>query len=1130
LTPLRRALLLASVAALAAVPAAAATIRPIHRALAFGDVELAHPRLRAGTLTVPRAHRDGRIRVVVTLKLPPLAQAYGRGLAAAGSTRRLDVHSGSSQAYLRRVRAAQAVAVAQLRRDIPAARVSRRFAIVLDGLTVSLPVKQLPRLARESFAERVWPSLSYHLSLNRSPGVIGADVFHAATGANGEGVKIGVVDDGVDNTNPFLSGSGFTAPPGFPIGDPRFTSNKVIVARAFPGPGSGPAGELPVDRNASFHGTHVGGIAAGDAGTCAPAGTDHPATCGLSGIAPKAYLGNYRVFNVPTPIGHVAESPEIAAAFEAAVADGMQVINFSGGGPQAEPLTDVIVPVLENVVAAGVVPVIAAGNDRDQFGFGSVGTPGTAPDAIAVAAVSNAQVFAPALTAFKAGAQVLRIPIQTRGSTPTPWEGADQTLVDVGTIVGRSGAAVDRRLCGSAADPNGPENDLPARSLDGAIALVSRGSCTFVSKAGRAQDAGAIGMVLVDNRAGEANPIPITLAIPTGMVADADGAALRAAMTSGRIAIRISRNVDDIVTGRSGVVTSFSSAGPTPFGHLLKPDVAAPGGQILSSTLQEFSGGSPFAVFDGTSMATPHVAGAAALLVQRHSAWSPLQVKSALMTTAGAAWGDTARTQEAAVTLEGAGLINVMAADDPQLFTNPSSLSFGDLNVNRGAKSQGLLLRVTDAGDGAGTWTVTLQPQSATAGATVSLPSLAALAPGGEADVSVVAQASASATPGEQMGFVVLTKGSVVRRVPYYFAVTKPALESVPATELKSLQTGDTVAGQSRVSQYRWPAAAFGPPPSYSGPTTNEPGSEHLYTLLLSEPAINFGVSVLVQSDNSVIDPWMLGSPDENDVQGDAGTPVNVNSLMYDFRADVEAAGAAFPIPKRYYVAVDSGSNPFTGQSLPGQYLLRAWIDDLTPPSLQLVTTKVAAGRPTLVAVATDAQAGVDPFSLVVAYNKVLLGAAGYDPLAGIAVFPIPSQAPAIKVGKTKAILSAADFQETKNVNTIGTNILPNTQYRDVTIKAVNGPALSWVVPFSNACVSKPQPLVVVASSTKPVASVTFFVDRKQVGVDKTSTAGLFSYNWPVKSAKTGKHAIRARMRDSAGRTAAVSRIVRVCK
>ena len=104
------------------------------------------------------------------------------------------------------------------------------------------------------------------------------------------------------------------------------------------------------------------------------------------------------------------------------------------------------------------------------------------------------------------------------------------------------------------------------------------------------------------------------------------------------------------------MITSFSSAGPTAFGHDLKPDISAPGGQILSSTLPRIDR-SRFAVFDGTSMATPHVAGAAALLLQLHRSWTPSQVKSALVSTAAPAWGDTARTQEAPVTLEGGGLV-----------------------------------------------------------------------------------------------------------------------------------------------------------------------------------------------------------------------------------------------------------------------------------------------------------------------------------------------------------------------------------------------------------------------------------------------------------------------------------------
>jgi hypothetical protein len=404
-----------------------------------------------------------------------------------------------------------------------------------------------------------------------------------------------------------------------------------------------------------------------------------------------------------------------------------------------------------------------------------------------------------------------------------------------------------------------------------------------------------------------------------------------------------------------------------------------------------------------------------------------------------------------------------------------------------------------------------------------------AISPGGEADVSIVGSATAAAQPGDEMGFVVLTKGTVTRRIPYYFEVTKPALENVPATELKTFVTGDTIRGENRVSQYRWPSWPFGPPPSYTGAAMNENGAEHLYTTLLSVPAINLGVSVLAQSSNSLIDPWLLGSPNENDVQGIAGTPVNSNSLMFDFKADVEAAATVFPRTKRYYVSVDSGSDPFTGQAFPGQYLLRTWVDDLTPPAMRLLSTRVAAGRPTLAARTTDSQSGVDPLSIVVGYNNIVLGAAAYDPASGVALFPIPANAPAFKAGKRAATLSASDFQETKNVNTIGTNVLPNTTFKGVKLTVVTGPALTWVVPLTNACAAKTERLLVVASSTKKIESVTFFDGKKKLKTIKTGLQGLYAQDWSTKGARKGKHVLHATVRDAGGRTFSASRPVRVC-
>ena len=1120
------------VAALASsIPAGAALVR-INRT--FGDRTL--PRVRAGALTIPRGHDSGRVRVIVGLQLAPLAAWHGRALAGQGFTRKLSVSSPASRRYLARVDAAQRVAVAKLRRAIPSARVGRRFQVVLDGLTVSLPVTKLPELARLGFVTKVYPSVRYSLATDTSPSVIGADELHQLTDARGDGIKIGVVDDGVDNTNPFLNPAGFSSPPGFPKGGRRWTSPKVIVARAFPGPNSGRGGRLALDRKASFHGTHVSGIAAGDAGTCSPGGRDHPPTCGLSGVAPRAYIGNYRVFNVPTPIGHVANTPEIAAGFEAAVRDGMDVINFSGGGAEADPANDAMIEVVRNVAAAGVVPVIAAGNDREDFGIGTVGSPGTSPDAITVAAVANTHLFAPVLTVRTVGApeSLRRIAVASAAGQrfPGSFSLTTRRLVDVGSLTS-GGALVDPRLCGPESDPNNPaRTPLPGGSLNGDVALAARGHCSFLSKAFRAARAGAVGLVLIDNRPGAPNGIPLQLPLPAGMISDLDGARLRAylATTQGTADVTIGNTIQRVDDGRSGVMASFSAGGPTVFRHLLKPDVSAPGGSILSSTLPEFTGGAPFAVFDGTSMATPHVAGAAALLLQLHPGWTTREVKSALVSTAGAAWSDTARTHEAPVTLEGAGLVNLPQAAAPRLLTEPSSLSYEDLDVTKGPGDKALLTRITDAEGGAGTWQVKLDPQASTAGASVDVPPAIDVPPAGEADLVAVARAVAGAPSGENYGFILLRRGSVTRKIPYEFFVSRPQLAALQPKPLKKFQLGDTLSGPNRVSSYCCPAAPFGPPADYVGPTMDETGTETLYTTSIDRPVANLGVAVESASAGSLIHPWFLGSPNEQDVQGYAGTPVNVNNLMEDFSIDLGTAGASFPKVQRFYVAVDSGSDIFTHRPLPGRYILRSWVNDVRPPRVALMTRRVASGRPTLVARVVDAGAGVDPLSLVVSYRGVRVGAALYDPDSGTAIFPLPAAAARIPLGRTRAVLSAADFQEAKNVDSVGADILPNTAFKPVTITGVSGPSLTWVSPSANQCLGRTAGLVVVASSTRRVRSVRFFVDDRQVGVDRTGTSDVFTDSWSTRLARRGRHDLKAVATDMGGRTLAATRPVRVCR
>jgi minor extracellular serine protease Vpr len=1128
----RLAVLLAGAAALTAVTSAGAELQPVRRA----SGELAIPRVRAGVLHVPARQSSGRVRVVVRLALSALAARDSGFRLRAGS--RLDVHSSSSRAYLARLARAQDAAVAALRRAIPEARPDRRYRVVFDGFAVSLPVRSMPRLVKLGFVDRVFPSLTYAATLNDSPGVIGAPQFSQATGDGGQGTKIAIVDTGVDPTNPFFAPAGYEYPPGFPKGGRKWTSPKVIVARTFPGPGAGKEGRQAVVPQ-EFHGTHVAGIAAGNAGTVAPSAPSHPAVAGLSGVAPRAWIGNYRVFTIPTPFGRVGNTPEIIAAFEQAVVDGMDVINFSGGGPPSDPENDALVEAVRNVAAAGVVPVIAAGNDREDFGLGTVGSPGTAPDAISVAAVTNSHVFAEALSLTAPGAPSVlsSIPVQGTGAQnpPQAWSARDQTLVDLRSVIGTDGRPADRFLCAPPGrDPNGPATTLAPGSLNGAIVLAWRGMCSFDSKAERAKSAGAAGMLLVDNRPGDSSPIPVEgLRLPSGMIGDLDGARVGSYLQAvgGRTTFRVGRDISEIVTGRSGVVASFSSGGPTAFEHQLKPDVAAPGTQVLSATPPSAATRATFYPLDGTSMATPHVAGAAALLLDRHPSWTAQQVKSALVSTAGPAWADSARTQEASVLLEGGGLIDVRRADDPQLFTNPASLSFGDLNVSRGSASTPLLLALSDAGDGAGSWDVEVRPQSATAGATIGVPSSLTLTPGGTLFVSVVARGEAGAAVGDDYGFLVLRRGDVERRVPYFFSVTRPQLPLAPlAGPLKKLQTGDTRTGVSHVSSYRYPTYPFGPPPGYAGPGMDESGSEHVYTVRAADPAVNVGVSVLAAGPNALVHPWMLSSLDENSVMGFAGTPVNVNNLTVDWRFDVGAAGTVFPRrQQRLYVVVDSGSNRFTGEPLRGEYVLNAWQNDVFPPSVRFLTTRVSAGRPLLAARALDFGAGVDPYSLVVAYGQVLVGAAAYDPTTGLALFPLPPTAPALDAGTTTAEMLAADFQESKNVDTLGGAILPNTTFARGRLQVVDGPAVTWLLPTTGLCAGKNPRLLVTASSTQAVRRVRFAVDGHQVAVDRTGPATLFSATWRTAGVRKSRHVLEATATDGSGRSASARETVRSC-
>ena len=304
--------------------------------------------------------------VVVTLQAPGLAGTTDAGVRAV-------------------VEREQARFATDLHQTIPGARIVWRYRLVLNGAAVVVPERALPRLARLSGVKTVDVGATYTVATARVSAVIrAATLWQTGLPNRGDGMKIAIIDDGVDQGHPYLSPTGYTMPSGFPKGQTAYTTAKVIVARAF-----APLGTRwrnarnPFDTEQSEHGTHVAGIAAGNAGTRAGGNI-------ISGVAPRAFIGNYKALSVPTDggVGLDGNAAEIVAAIEAAVSDGMDVINLSIGEPEVEPSRDLVALALDGAARAGVIPVVAAGNDFGEFGGGSVSSPGSSARAITVAAVT----------------------------------------------------------------------------------------------------------------------------------------------------------------------------------------------------------------------------------------------------------------------------------------------------------------------------------------------------------------------------------------------------------------------------------------------------------------------------------------------------------------------------------------------------------------------------------------------------------------------------------------------------------------------------------------------------------------------------------------------------------------------
>ena len=187
----------------------------------------------------------------------------------------------------------------------------------------------------------------------------------------------------------------------------------------------------------------------------------------------------------------------------------------------------------------------------------------------------------------------------------------------------------------------------------------------------------------------------------------------------------------------------------------------------------------------------------------------------------------------------------------------------------------------------------------------------------------------------------------------------------------------------------------------------------------------------------------------------------------------------------------------------------------------------VTPGRPLIAGIVSDRGAGVDPLSLVIGYKQTLLLASLYDPTTGLVLWALDG-APKIGLGKTPMLAIASDYQESKNIDTPGGAVLPNSAFAQTRLEVVDAPVVTWLLPKAGACLRSREALVATASSTKAVRGVRFMLDGKRIGFDKGS-AGLHSVVWNTAGVKKGRHVLTAVVTDAGGRSATAWRGIRAC-
>jgi subtilisin family serine protease len=706
---------------------------------------------------------------------------------------------------------------------------SYRFS--LNGFAARMTPAQAQKLEHLPEVLNVWEDEIRPLATRYSPtflGLFDADNgLRSVEGLDGEGVVIGVIDSGIIPEHPALrdtreadapracrSSWGETTllgrwlckryrrMPDVPLFDEpedwngtceageRFTAddcnNKLIGARWFI---DGAVATGPIDddeirspRDADGHGTHTATTAAGNRTSASIFGT---LIGDIEGMAPKARVAAYKACWLrPGTSRASCNTSDLANAIDAAVADGVDVISYSVGSSLLRTTAPDDLALLA-AAKAGVIAVVAAGNEGPHLG--TIGSPAGSPAVITAAAStrdgeSNQEAFEITAPTAIAGRYAAREALFT-----PPLEDVDPIEASL-ILANDDDTSLPSGNTGTTSDAC--QSLVNADEMNGNIALIQRGGCDFHDKVRYADEAGAVA-ALIYNIAGG----PIVMYgdsglsdIPALMIGQADANLILAEFDAGNDVTAILEKGFLLTSSDTGnTMASFSARGPAPVRDILKPDVTAPGVNILAGFSPDSAYSIPgenFAYLSGTSMSTPHVAGIAALLRQAHPEWPPMAIKSALMTTARQDVTASSGLAEANPFDFGAGHIVPNSAVDPGLVYDISDdefdafacgidapsvaparcadleaaglsfdarqLNLPSITMSSLASSQTVTRRVTNVSDEAGTYTVEVSPPT---GMTIDVvPGSLSLGPGQSASFDVTATYQSGMLDGWRFG------------------------------------------------------------------------------------------------------------------------------------------------------------------------------------------------------------------------------------------------------------------------------------------------------------------------------------------------------------------------------------------